>query len=209
MRWCQVTRRASESSLCAAQHASSIHSSTYAQHDHHSLCPSAGSGQLQKGNLSHEPGGAPKHGEPACSTRSTPRCASPTQLLCAELCVHANHTAICSLLHASYPRALAKQPAPLTLHLLYACCTCHEHGNTLQACCADYMLVMELEGDNLAHKLHQQVNRICIASDRGLVYPLSRATYNDCMRLLHGCHGNAERGVLCRAGGHHGPRSPE
>ena len=37
---------------------------------------------------------------------------------------------------------------------------------------------MELEGDNLAHKLHQQVNRICIASNRGLGYLQSRGTYN-------------------------------
>ena len=50
----------------------------------------------------------------------------------------------------------------------------------LQARCADYMLVMELEGDNLAHKLHQQVDRICIsllAPYRALVYLQSRATW--------------------------------
>ena len=96
------------------------------------------------------------------------------------------------------------------LHLLCACYTCHEHGNTLQLYRADYMLVMELEGDNLAHKLHQQVNHVCIsllAPYKSLVYPQSTAAYNLGMRLLHGSHGNAERGVLFRAGGRHGPRS--
>ena len=86
--------------------------------------------------------------------------------------VDAIHTAICSLLHASYPKAYSKILDPSTLHLLYKCYTCHEHGNTLQLCCADYMLVMELEGDNLAHKLHQEVNRVCsslLAPYRGLV----------------------------------------
>ena len=71
---------------------------------------------------------------------------------------------------------------------------------------------MELEGDNLAHKLHQQVHRLRIsllAPNRGLVYPQSIATHNLCMRLSHWSHGSAEHGVLCRAGGHHGPRSPE
>ena len=62
---------------------------------------------------------------------------------------------------ATYPVALAKHPAVSAFYrLLYACNTSHEICKKVQVCFADYMLVMELEGDNVAHKLHQQVKCI-------------------------------------------------